>query len=91
MEQKTFDNTNRGVLFNNDRKETEKHPDFSGSINISGVEYFLSAWKKRSKNGTTFLSLSIGNKKDVQPSQQVQEVKQHVQSVQAEQDMMDVS
>jgi len=90
MEQKTFDNTNRGRLFKNDRKTEERQPDFTGDINIAGVDHFLSAWKKTSKTGKSYLSISIGNKKDVQHSQQVQEVQVHVQQVQAEQDAMSI-
>ncbi len=90
MEQKQFDPTNRGALFTNKQKQTDKHPDFNGSINIAGVEHWLSAWKKTSKNGKNYLSISIGDVKEVQPSQQVQEVQQHVQSVQAEQDAISV-
>ena len=37
-----FDNTNRGSIFKNDKKTEEKHPDMSGSINIEGVEYWIS-------------------------------------------------
>lgn len=54
-----YDNTNSGVLFKNDRKETDKHPDYKGSINIDGTEYWLSGWKKQSKDGTPRLSLSV--------------------------------
>jgi hypothetical protein len=56
---KEFDNRNRGVLFN-DRanKETDKDRDYSGNINIEGVEYWLSGWIKTSKKGLKFLSLS---------------------------------
>ena len=54
-----FDNTNKGVLFRNERKETEKHPDMTGKVNIAGVEHYLSAWTKVGKSGK-FLSLSIG-------------------------------
>jgi hypothetical protein len=55
----TFDNTNRGVLFNErDRKQTEKDRDYSGRINIAGQDYWLSAWLKTSKKGLKFLSLS---------------------------------
>lgn len=39
-----YDNTNTGILFINDRKESDKHPDRKGSINIEGVEYWLSGW-----------------------------------------------
>ena len=54
-----FDNTNRGVLFPNDKKGNEKRPDFTGDLNVDGVEYRLSAWKKASKQGNNFLSISI--------------------------------
>ena len=67
-----FDDTNRGVLFRNDRKakpedRAEGAPedrDFSGSLNVDGVEYWLSAWLRTSKNGRKFLSLSIKPKAD---------------------------
>lgn len=54
-----YDNTNRGVLFINDRKESEQHPDRTGTINVGGKEYFLSGWLKTSKQGKQFLSLSV--------------------------------
>lgn len=55
-----YDNTNRGVLFKNDKKETESHPDYTGKINIDGQDKRLVAWIKTSKDGTKkFMSLSI--------------------------------
>jgi hypothetical protein len=65
-----FDNTNRGSLFKNDKKTEEKHPDMSGSINIDGVEYWISGWKKQSKAGTGFISLSVRTKEQVRQSSQ---------------------
>ena len=62
------DDSNRGVLFKNDRKETDKHPDLSGTININGVDHWLNAWSKVSQNGKKFISLSIGKPKEVQKS-----------------------
>ena len=59
-----FSNENRGSLFNNENKLEEKHPDLSGSINIEGKEYWLSGWKKKSKAGTGFLSLSVRPKQE---------------------------
>jgi hypothetical protein len=59
-----FDNTNRGSLFKNDKKEEEKHPDMNGSINIEGVEYWISGWKKVSKAGSGFISLSVRPKQE---------------------------
>jgi len=66
-----YDNTNRGVLFKNDDKKTEKHPDYNGSININGTEHWLSAWIQTSKKGTKFMSLSIGAEKG-EPKQKEQ-------------------
>jgi hypothetical protein len=47
----SYDNTNSGMLARNDKKETEKHPDFKGSINVDGVDYWLSAWVREGKEG----------------------------------------
>lgn len=58
-----YDNTNRGVLFENDRKETDKHPDMTGSLNINGVDHWFSGWWKEGRSGE-FLSLSIGKPKE---------------------------
>lgn len=64
-----FDNTNRGVLFVNDRKEPgSTKPDRTGSLNVDGVEYFLDGWIKKSNAGATFLSVSV-KRKDKQPGQ----------------------
>lgn len=53
-----YDNANRGVLFKNDRKESDKHPDYKGNINVNGVEFWLSAWIKEGAKGK-FMSFSI--------------------------------
>jgi hypothetical protein len=50
---------NSGVLFKNDRKESERHPHYTGSINIDGIERRLSAWIKDRPNGGKFMSLSV--------------------------------
>lgn len=42
-----YDNTNRGALWINDRKQSDKHPDLSGSINIDGKDYWISGWTKK--------------------------------------------
>jgi hypothetical protein len=55
-----YNNTNRGALFKNDRKEQDSHPDLSGQINIEGKEYWLSGWSKRNDDGSfKVLSLSV--------------------------------
>jgi hypothetical protein len=65
---KTFDNTNRGVLFNErDKKETDKDRDYGGKINIEGREFWLSGWINTSKKGLKFLSLAA-KAVDAQPA-----------------------
>jgi uncharacterized protein (DUF736 family) len=54
-----YDNTNRGALFKNAKKDSDKHPDYKGSINVGGVEYWLSSWLRVSKQGEKYLSLSV--------------------------------
>lgn len=61
--QKDYDNTNRGILFQNDRKESDKHPDMKGSINVGGKEFRLSAWNKDTSKGPA-ISISIQAKDD---------------------------
>jgi hypothetical protein len=65
MPRKEYDNTNRGVLFKNNDKETEKHPDMRGRINIEGTEHWLAAWffeyEDKKGNKRRAISLSIGD------------------------------
>lgn len=63
-----YDNTNRGTLFKNTNKESDQHPDYKGSINIEGVEYWLSSWIKTSSKGAKFMSLSV-KPKEVKPEE----------------------
>lgn len=53
-----YDNTNRGALFKNERKESEKHADYTGKLNVGGVDYWINAWIKEGKSGK-FMSLSV--------------------------------
>jgi len=53
---------NSGALFMNVEKRTENSPDYSGSIRIDGADWAISGWKKNSKNGRSYLSLSVKRK-----------------------------
>lgn len=61
----SYDNRNSGVLFRNQNKETDKHPDYTGSwTDEDGHEFFMSAWINESKSGKKFLKLSRGKSKE---------------------------
>ena len=51
-----------GSLFKNDRKTTDNHPDYTGSIMFNNKEHYLSAWVKEGTKGK-FFSVSIGKEK----------------------------
>lgn len=54
-----YDNTNSGALFKNDDKSNERHPDYKGSLNVNGVDFWISSWLKTSKAGAKYMSLSV--------------------------------
>ena len=61
-----YDNTNRGSIWKNDKKDTEKHPDFTGTLNVNGVEFWVSAWKRKAdaSEKTPALNFSVKPKED---------------------------
>jgi hypothetical protein len=54
-----YDNKDRGALFKNDDKREERHPDYKGSLNVGGVDYWISSWLQTSKAGAKYMSLSV--------------------------------
>jgi uncharacterized protein (DUF736 family) len=55
-----YDNSNRGAIFKNDDKQQDNHPDYKGSLNVNGVDMWVSGWLKTSeKTGKKFMSLSV--------------------------------
>jgi len=59
-----YDNTNSGALFKNKNKESDKHPDYRGSINVNGKDFWISSWLKTSKAGEKYMSLSVQAKEE---------------------------
>jgi hypothetical protein len=64
-----YDNTNRGAIWKNEDKESDTHPDFKGQLNIDGVEFWVSAWKRKpdASDKAPALSFSIKPKEAQQP------------------------
>jgi hypothetical protein len=65
-----------GILFKNNKKEKDNHPDYQGSCMIEGTEYWMSSWLKKGKEGT-FMSFAFkakdkqeARKPDRQPSRE---------------------
>jgi hypothetical protein len=59
-----YSNENSGLLAKNDKQGNESRPDYRGSINVDGREYWLSAWIKQGRDGTKlagqkYMSLSV--------------------------------
>lgn len=57
---KQFDNTNRGVLFPNDKQGNDARPDYTGKINVDGVEKRLAAWLATGTTGE-YLRITVSD------------------------------
>jgi hypothetical protein len=66
-----YDNTNRGAIWKNDNKEKEKQPDFTGVLNVDGVDFNVSAWKRKpgASESAPALSFAIQPKGNAKPQQ----------------------
>ena len=55
-----YDNTNRGFIRKNDRKEKDTHPDYTGELNVNGEVFWLSAWLAEHENmGGKYFQISV--------------------------------
>jgi hypothetical protein len=61
-----YDDTNKGALFSErGRKSKDTDRDYSGTLNVEGKDYWLSAWIRTSKKtGQKFMSLSVKPKEE---------------------------
>jgi hypothetical protein len=64
-----YDNTNRGAIWGNKRKEKDTHPDFTGSLNVDGVEYWLNGWKRKPEAGANSPAMSFSVRLRDEPGQ----------------------
>lgn len=58
---KEFDNTNRGVLFPNEKGDNESKPDYTGKINVEGTDKRIAAWIAKSKDGMEYLRIQVSD------------------------------
>lgn len=59
-----------GVLFPDRDKKSETHPDLTGSVTIKGEKLRLAVWKKTSKAGNAYLSVSVSEFREKSASSQ---------------------
>jgi hypothetical protein len=66
-----YNDDNRFVLFRQERREGEAKnaPEYSGKVTINGIEYRLSGWLRKSKDGKLFLSGLVQPKEKVNEEQ----------------------
>ena len=43
----------QGSLFVNDKKTSDKQPDYQGNVMVNGKKMQIAGWKKQSKSGNT--------------------------------------
>lgn len=69
----SYDNTNKGVLKKNPKKGKETHSDYTGNINVDGVEYWLSGWvNEHEKMGGKYFSLSVKKKQQKDNKEEIE-------------------
>jgi len=56
---------NSGSAFKVEDKKSDRHPAYSGTVNVEGVLHFVDLWVKKTETGKTFLSFSF-KKRDKQ-------------------------
>lgn len=64
---KQYDNTNSGMMKRNENRQSDRHPEFTGSLNVEGVDYWVSAWVNTGRDGGSlegkkYFSLKINRK-----------------------------
>jgi len=76
----SYDNTNRGQMWRSKDKQKENDRDFQGSINIDGVEYWLSGWARKQGDNPNAPSVRFSvQRKDQVHNQGVENTNQAMQ------------
>jgi len=46
-----YDNTNTFTLLKNDQGDNPKRPNYTGNLNVDGIEFRISGWVREGANG----------------------------------------
>ena len=68
----SYDETNRGQIWRNDKKKdpADSLPDFTGSLDVEGKRYWVSAWKRAANANPNAPALKFSiQRKDETPNQ----------------------
>lgn len=69
----SYDNTNKGAIFKNDKQTNDRQPNLKGFMDVDGVEYWISAWTKTVQNGARagekMISFALEPKEQQAPAQ----------------------
>lgn len=79
-----YDDTNKGVLFFEQDKKSDKHPDLTGKLNVEGKEYRVAAWVKQGRNGE-FYTLAISEPREQSEGTGYQQAKAKSDEIKAKQ------
>jgi hypothetical protein len=64
-----YDNTNTFTLFKNNIEDNPKKPNYTGLVNVDGIEFRIAGWIREGKNGK-FIAGTVQLKDgDVKPKQ----------------------
>ena len=50
----SYDNTNTGAIFSNDKRDKDTQPNYKGKINVEGKDFDIALWVKEGKTGKFF-------------------------------------
>lgn len=75
---------NTGTLWKNHKKEQEGDRDCNGDAVIDGVQYYVSGWTRKKKNGEKYVRLFFSKKKVQHPENITERPPKDAETVRAE-------
>lgn len=65
-----YDNNNRGSIWKNEDRKSDTHPQFKGSAEVNGVEYWVSGWLRKAGANPKAPAMSLSfTAKEPKPAQ----------------------